>query len=204
MNMPKHRGDRGEPLHSTYDASYLGILRELGCDVVGVSDRSERIAKDRAERFGGTPFVDYRQMIEATRPEFVIALGRHCEYAGNLPVSCRRRYAVVDGKTVGHTDPDPVAALARLAVDRGAWVTVPFVKRMIENGEFGRISHIFLRTIRPTMQRYVEWDSPWMADKSQAGGGAVLNLGPHGFDMARFITGEEPEVVSAVVSRRAH
>ena len=41
-----------------------------------------------------------------------------------------------------------------------------------------------------------------MADKSQAGGGALLNLGPHGFDMARFVTGEEPEVVSAVVSRR--
>src|SRR5215469_16963432 len=33
-------------------------------------------------------------------------------------------------------------------------------------------------------------------------GGALLNLGGHGFDMARFLTGEEPEVVSAVVSRR--
>src|SRR5690242_2349554 len=52
------------------------------------------------------------------------------------------------------------------------------------------------------MRRYVEWDSPWMADTSQAGGGALLNLGGHGFDMARFLTGEEPEVVSAVISRR--
>ena len=43
-----------------------------------------------------------------------------------------------------------------------------------------------------------------MADKSQAGGGALLTLGAHGFDMARFVTGEEPEVVSAVVSRRVH
>ncbi len=37
-----------------------------------------------------------------------------------------------------------------------------------------------------------------MADKSQAGGGALLNLGGHAFDIARFVTGEEPEVVSAV------
>jgi len=42
------------------------------------------------------------------------------------------------------------------------------------------------------MRRYIEWDSPWMADKSLAGGGALLNLGGHGFDMARFVTGEEP------------
>ena len=70
--------------------------------------------------------------------------------------------------------------------------------------EFGRISHIFFRTIRPTMRRYVEWDSPWMADRSQAGGGALLNLGGHGFDIARFVTGEEPEVVYAVLSRPIH
>jgi predicted dehydrogenase len=54
------------------------------------------------------------------------------------------------------------------------------------------------------MQRYVEWGSPWMADRSLAGGGALLNLGGHGFDIARFITGEEPEIVSAVVSRQVH
>jgi predicted dehydrogenase len=35
-------------------------------------------------------------------------------------------------------------------------------------------------------------------------GGALLNLGGHGFDIARFVTGEEPEVVSAVVSRQMH
>jgi predicted dehydrogenase len=29
-----------------------------------------------------------------------------------------------------------------------------------------------------------------------------MNLDGHGFDMARFITGEEPQVTSAVVSRQ--
>ena len=65
--------------HSAYDASYLRVLRDLGCDIIGVSDRSERIASDRAQRFGSRPFTDYRRMIEATKPEFVIALGRHCD-----------------------------------------------------------------------------------------------------------------------------
>ena len=65
--------------HSVYDASHLNILRDLGCDIVGVSDRSARIATDRAQRVGSTPFTDYREMVEATKPEFVIALGRHCD-----------------------------------------------------------------------------------------------------------------------------
>ena len=70
--------------------------------------------------------------------------------------------------------------------------------------EFDRISHIFFRTIRPTMRRYVECDSPCMAERSQAGGDALLNLGGHGFDIAWFVTGEKPEVISAVLSQPPH
>jgi predicted dehydrogenase len=169
--------------------------------------------RERAERFGSTPFTDYRRMIETTTPEFVIALGRHCDMPDTFRFLIGAGIPFVMEKPWG-IDPDTVAELAHLAAEKRAWVSVPFmvrysfwavtVKRMIADGEFGRISHIVYRGIRPTMHRYVEWDSPWMADKSQAGGGALLNLGGHGFDMARFLTGEEPEVVSAVVSRRVH
>jgi predicted dehydrogenase len=199
--------------HSANDAAYLRILRDLGRDIVGVSDPDLRIAKERAERFGTTPFTDYRQMIEATRPEFVIALGRRCDMPQTFRFLVEAGIPFLMEKPWG-TDPNTVADLARLAEEKGAWVSVPFMnrysfwaataKRMIADGEFGRISHIFYRGIRPTMRRYVEWDSPWMADKDQAGGGALLNLGGHGFDLARFVTGEEPEVVSAVLSYRAH
>lgn len=60
------------------------------------------------------------------------------------------------------------------------------------------------RVIRPTMARYEEWDSPWMLTRDLAGGGALLNLGSHGFDICRFITGEEPKVVSAILSNAIH
>ena len=199
--------------HSTYDASYLRILRDLGRDIVGVSDRNEAIARDRAARFGSTPFTDYRRMIEETKPEFVVALGRHCDMPETFHFLVDAGVPFVMEKPWG-TDPDTVEELARLAEARGAWVGVPFftrysfwavtVKRMIEQGEFGNVSHIVFRMIRPTMQRYIEWDSPWMDKKAEAGGGALLNLGGHGFDIARFVTGEEPEVVAAVVSDRVN
>jgi|SRR5579883_378515 predicted dehydrogenase len=199
--------------HSTYDASYLRILQSLERDIVGVSDRDAAIAADRAARFNSVPFTDYREMIERTKPEFVIALGRHSEMPETFRYLVGAGVPFIMEKPWG-VDAETVAGLVRLAEEKGAWVGAPFftrtmfwaqeAKRRLEAGEFGRLSHMVFRMIRPTMQRYVEWDSPWMNSLAVAGGGSLVNLGSHGFDIARFITGEEPEVVSAVISNAVH
>ena len=199
--------------HSTRDAAYCRILRDLDREIVGVSDRDTAIAADRAQRFGARPFTDYRQMLAVTKPDFVIALGRHADMPETFRFLVSTGLPFIMEKPWG-IDPETVASLVDLATRQGAWVTVPFInrashwartaRRMIEDGAFGTISHIFYRTIRPTMRRYVEWDSPWMQDPDIAGGGALMNLGGHGFDMAWFLTREEPEVVSAVLSHSAH
>ena len=77
-------------------------------------------------------------------------------------------------------------------------------REIIRSGQLGPVSHVVFRMIRPTMQRYVVWDSPWMLRKAESGGGALINLGTHGFDMCRFITGEEPKVVAAAISNAVH
>jgi len=199
--------------HSTHDAAYCAILRDLGRPIVGVSDRDPAIAADRARRFGGLPFTDYREMIEKVRPEFVIALGRHVDMPDTFRFLVDTGLPFIMEKPWG-IDPETVAALVDMATRRGCWVSVPFIKRtsdwaraarrMMADGAFGTVSYIFYRVIRPTLRRYVEWDSPWMQDPAAAGGGALMNLGGHGFDMAWFLTGEEPEVVSAVISDAVH
>ena len=61
MSMPKHIAAIDvSHWHSANDAAYLRILRDLGRQIVGVSDRDLRVAKERAQRFGSTPFTDYR------------------------------------------------------------------------------------------------------------------------------------------------
>jgi predicted dehydrogenase len=198
--------------HSTHDAAYCRILRELDREIVGVSDRNATIAEDRARRFGSVAFTDYRHMIEATKPEFVIALGSHADMPEIFRYLVETGLPFIMEKPWG-IDPDTVASLVALAAKHHTWVTVPFInrtshwaltaRRMIEDGAFSTISHVFYRTIRPTMRRYVAWDSPWMRDPAAAGGGALMNLGGHGFDMAWFLTREEPEVRSAVLSHAA-
>jgi predicted dehydrogenase len=107
-----------------------------------------------------------------------------------------------------------VRELAALAQSKGAWVATPFSMRysqwadaskaLIDAGEDGPVSHIVFRMIRPGVSRYIDYGSPWMLSKREAGGGVLLNLGVHGFDLCRYLTGEEPEIVSSIVSNAAH
>ena len=199
--------------HSQHDAAYLEILRQLKLDIVGVSDSLPDIANDRAARYGSRPFTDYRMMIEQTRPDFIIGLGRHVEMPTIFRHLVETGVPFLMEKPWG-VDTETVNQLADLAEKRRAWVAVPFVyryqfwaqvvRRMVESGELGKVSHLVFRNIRPSMARYREWDSPWMLDKAIAGGGALINIGCHGFDLCRYLTGEEPVVVSATLSNAVH
>ena len=199
--------------HSTYDAAYLALLRELNVSIVGVSDPDPEIVQDRASQFGSEPFEDYRLMLKQTKPGFVIALGRHIDMPDIFRHLVETGIPFLMEKPWG-VDDATVRELAELADRRGAWVCAPFMTRytqwaetaqsMVARNDLGAISHIVFRIIRPTMARYQVWDSPWMLSKEQAGGGALLNLGAHGFDICRFITGEEPSVISATLSNAVH
>jgi predicted dehydrogenase len=111
-------------------------------------------------------------------------------------------------------DAETVRELASLPESRGAWVATPFsmrysqwavaARQTLMTGEGGATSHIVFRMIRPGVSRYVDYGSPWMLSKEEAGGGVLLNLGVHGFDLCRHLTGEEPEIVSSIVSNAAH
>jgi predicted dehydrogenase len=152
-------------------------------------------------------------MIEKTKPEFVIALGKHIDMPTIFRFMVNTGIPFVMEKPWG-TDLATVESLAEFAESKNAWVGPPIgsryrywaqeARRRISSHEFGTVSRIFQRTIRPSMQRYLEWDSPWMLNRKEAGGGALINLGSHHIDTLRFITGEELSVVAAVISNAIH
>src|SRR5947207_4630387 len=101
-------------------------------------------------------------MIEATRPEFVVALGRHRDMPETFRFLVDAGIPFIMEKPWG-TIPDTLADLARVAAGKGAWVSVPFMvrysfwpviaKRVFAAGEFGRVPHIVYRVIRPAIPR---------------------------------------------------
>ena len=69
--------------HSLYDSAYLRHLTAMpDVQLVGVHDPSAEVAAQRAAALGGPPvFTDYPRMLAETRPDFVVALGRHSAMA---------------------------------------------------------------------------------------------------------------------------
>jgi predicted dehydrogenase len=200
--------------HSLYDSAYLRHLHAMSdVQIVGVQDPSAEIAAHRAKEVGGPPtFTDYRQMLEKTRPDFVLALGRHSvmpEIAHHL---LDAGLPFVMEKPIG-LDAMQVATVADKATAKRGFVAIPLgqryspftkrAKQLLAEGRFGPLSHLYLRLNRPTSARYPAWNAPWMLDPAQAGGGCLRNLGTHCLDLFLHLTGESARVTGAQMTSRA-
>jgi predicted dehydrogenase len=200
--------------HSLYDAAYLRILSGLrDVQLVGLHDPRAEVAGKRAAAVGNPPvFTDYREMLEKTTPDFVVALGQHSRMAATAHDLLDRGVPFMMEKPMG-VSADEVRGIAEKATAKQAFVAVPLpqrlspfavrARRMLAEGRFGPLSHLYFRLNRPTSARYPAWDSPWMLDPALAGGGCLRNLSAHCLDLFLFLTGEEAEVTGAQLSAKA-
>jgi predicted dehydrogenase len=200
--------------HSLYDAAYLRILSGMpDVQLVGLHDPDAAVAAKRARELGGPPiFTDYRDMLERTKPDFVVALGRHSRMAETAQHLLDHGFPFMMEKPMG-LNAGEVSRIADKAAAKKAFVAVafpqrysPFVTRarqMLADGRFGPLSHLYFRLNRPTSARYPAWDSPWMLDPEVAGGGCLRNLGSHVLDLFLLLTGEDATVTGAQLSARA-
>ena len=201
--------------HALYDAAYLRHLMAMpDVELVAIQDSDGGLVARRAAELGSPPtYTDYRKMLATTRPNFVVALGRHCQMAQIAHDLLDQGYPFVMEKPMGISAPE-VEAVASKAARLNAFVAVPLAQRygpfaahageLLAAGRLGPLSHIYVRINRPGPARYQAWDCAWMLDPAQAGGGCLRNLGPHGLDMFLHLTGEEAQVTGAQLSRRAH
>jgi predicted dehydrogenase len=200
--------------HSLYDSAYLRHLAALpGFELVALHDESAAIAAKRADVLGHPPvFTDYREMLAQMRPDFVIALGPHDRMAETAHHLIDHGYPFLMEKPMG-INADEVGGVAEKAAARKAFVAVPLIqryhpfaaraRRLLAEGRFGPLSHLYFRLNRPTSARYPAWDAGWMLDPSITGGGCLRNLGNHGLDLFLYLTGEEAHVTGAQLSAKA-
>ncbi|HET7341876.1 MAG TPA: Gfo/Idh/MocA family oxidoreductase [Methylomirabilota bacterium] len=201
--------------HSLWDAAYLRLLAAMpDVRLVGLHDPDAAVVERRAAALGKPPtFTDYRVMLERTTPDFVVALGQHRRMAETAHYLLDHGHAFMMEKPMG-VSAEEVRGIADKAAARRAFVAVPLpqryspfvarARRLLADGAFGPLSHVYLRLNRPTSARYPAWDSPWMLDPALAGGGCLRNLGAHCFDLFHLLTGEEARVTAAQLSRRVH
>ena len=201
--------------HAVYDAAYLRHLIAMpDVELVAIQDSDANVAAKRAAEVKHPPiFTDYRKMLATTRPDFVVALGRHRQMAEIAHDLLDQGYPFLMEKPMGINAAE-VEAVAAKASQLGAFVAVPLAQRyapfakcareLLAAGRFGPLSHIYVRINRPAPPRYRAWDCSWMLDPVESGGGCLRNLGSHGLDMFLYLTEEPAQVTGAQLSRRAH
>jgi predicted dehydrogenase len=201
--------------HALNDAAYLRHLVAMpDVELVAIQDSDAGLVARRAAELGNPPtFTGHRKMLAATRPDFVVALGRHRQMAAIAHDLLDHGYPFLMEKPMGINAAE-VEAVAAKAARLNAFVAVPLAQRygpfatrareLLAAGRLGPLSHIYVRINRPGPARYQAWDCAWMLDPAEAGGGSLRNLGPHGLDMFLHLTGEDAQVTGAQLSRRAH
>ena len=199
--------------HALYDAAYLPLLQQMpGVRLCALHDDDTAIVAERAARLGNPPvFTDYRRMLDESKPDFVIALGRPTAMAAIAHHLLDHGYPFLMEKPMGY-DAEQVRGVAEKAraVNGFAAVPLPYryqpqialAQRLIAQGRLGTLSHIAMRNMRPTSARYPAWGAPWMLDPAIANGGCLRNLAPHGLDVFALLTDEAVEVTGAQLSSR--
>ena len=108
------------------------VLDAPGVTIAGVSDPDPKSVDRLTAKLGCAGDTDYRELCRRVKPDFVIALGRHCDMAEQARFLIAEKIPFALEKPCGLNERE-VAAIARAAQAAGAFAAVPLVFR---NGEF--------------------------------------------------------------------
>lgn len=175
-------------------------------EIVGVCDPTAAAAAAVAATARCPSFTDEDALLEATRPDFAVVLGRHCDMEASARRLIARGVPFAIEKPAAMTSAE-IDDLARTASAAGVFAAVPFVFRdsalldTIRAAAPGEAFHyLAFKFIAGSVDRYRATGCHWMLERRLAAGGCMLNLGVHFFDLARQLLPEPPRVVGATLS----
>ena len=178
-----------------------------GATLVAVADIDEGRAQEAAGKFNvPNVYTDYRQLLERSDIQAVSVCTPNALHAEQTMAAARAGKHVLCEKpmavTIGQAE-DMIAAVEEAGVQLMVGFThrfYPFnqkARELIADGVIGRPYTVRVRFAH--RGPYTSWSamSDWFFDLKQAGGGAVLDMGIHALDIARFVLGAEIRTVSA-------
>lgn len=181
--------------------NHARVYNELSeADLVAVSDVDEKVATQVAGSFAARAYRDYSSMLEVEQPQAVsiaVPTALHEEVA----IACLEAGAhILVEKPIAATveEGQRIIECAR-SLDRKLMVghivrfnpAIQALKKMLDEGELGRIFQIVCRRIGPFPARIRDV-------------GVVIDLAPHDVDVMRFLTGQDPLRVYAETEQRIH
>jgi predicted dehydrogenase len=166
-----------------------------GIEVAAVCDVQEEAARREAAEWDCPYYLDYRQMIDETRPDVFVVTTPHIYHAEMSIYAMRAGAHVLCEKpmAIQVADADRMNAVAR---ETGRILAVSFqyrlrpeivaAKKLIEEGKLGKLQHVDMKIAwTRTSKYYAGWRGGWVSE----GGALLMMQAPHEIDLVCHLAG---------------
>jgi predicted dehydrogenase len=189
-------------------AVHLAALHDLeGVELVAVCDVDEARASAAALAHGAPAFGDYRQMLDAVRPDVVHVCTPHDQHVPVAVECIGRSVHVVLEKPVAHTLAAAQPLVAASRANPGVKVAVCFQNRynrasreayrLIHEGSLGAVRGASATVAwHRTPEYYAR--GPWRGQRRRSGGGVLMNQAIHTLDLVQWFLGPVTHVGSRI------
>ena len=186
-------------------------------EVVGIYEPDTALAGRLSRRFGfprSLVHADLARLLDATKPEAVLAFGSIAEHRGVVEIAAPRGIHVMVEKPLAFTADDArrIAALAarhRIHVltnyETTWYASAPATEAMVRGDSvIGPIRKLVIHDGHPGPKEIGVGPEflAWLSDPAQNGGGAIVDFGCYGANLATWLMkGAAPTSVTAVTQR---
>lgn len=179
-------------------------------EVVAICDIDEPRLQARGQKYGvAERFADYREMLRRADVEAVDVCTPNHLHREMVVAALKAGRKVLVEKPMAF-DGAEAAKIVQAEKQTGGIVQVAMVQRqkpepqllreLIQQGALGEVYHIRTVLVR---HRGIPGMGGWFTTKSRSGGGPLIDIGPHWFDLSLWMTGLwEPTSVSGQVRQR--
>lgn len=181
------------------------------CDIIPEQMETLLAKHDLQKEASIKRYTDYRKMMEEIKPELVgIATesGKHAQIAlycidhgANLIIEKPIAMSIQDADEIIRRSQEKGVKVSACHQNRFN-VAVQEMRRALEAGRFGRLSHGSIHVRWNRNEGYytqAPWRGKWASD-----GGALMNQCIHGIDLLRWMMGEEIDEVYGATRRQFH
>ena len=190
-------------------------IAAAGDRLVAVADPSSR-AKVAAERQGLRCFGQVEELAADPEVEAIYVATPNHLHRTAVEAAAAAGKAVLCEKPIAATLVDAEAAVAACAqagvlygtaFDQRHHPAHRFLQALVQDGRIGTVTAIrivYACWLGPGWSSGHDGGDNWRADAEKAGGGALMDLAPHGLDLIDFLLGEPLTGVTALTQRRVH
>jgi len=176
------------------------LRRREDVEIIGAYDDLRERGAYYSQRYGIRLFESLEEMLRQ-KPDLVVITSENRRHVEHVRAAAENNINIFCEKPIG-ADLREAIEIRDIVRARGVLFTTGFNSRYnpeirwareaISKGELGGIEMIRVRVAHSAaLDNWFKGWSEWFAVKSLSGGGALLDLGIHGADLMRFLTGDE-------------